>query len=317
MINFKKYFPLFILLFLFFEGCSAKKDVKKDTDAVINNNTASKITEPRLELIEEVYENMDYDKIIQKYSDKVPQSATITRFRYYVIFSDLDENTTYNLIDKDIRHTADAMAKHYVSALPDSVTPIFLFRDYQTYEKFSVNTIGLESDDLSPYGFYKISKNVIVIRYVSWKGSTSHEVTHSFTQYDFPDMPSWFDEGLASLHEKYVHENGRMKGDFNWRILALRRAFRENTYTGLETMMKTNDNELYGERTSFYYAQSRFLLMYIQQTNLLDNYYKLFRDTYNKDNTGITQLEETLNKPIKEIDKELVDYINSFTQERN
>jgi hypothetical protein len=316
MVKTKKYIPFLFCLILFLSGCSVKNDIKKDTDAVTTDNTPPKITDPRLELLEELFDNMDYDKVILKYKDNVPASATITRFRYYVIFSDLDENTTYNLIDKDIRHTSDAMRKHYVSVLPDSVTPVFLFKDYDTYKNFSINTFGLEPDDLSPYGFYKISKNVIVIRYVSWKGSTSHEITHSFTRYDFPRMPSWFDEGLASLHEKYIYTDESMKGSFNWRILALRRAFRENTYTGIKTMMETNDIELYGKRSSFYYAQSRYLLMYIQQTDLLDDYYKLFRDTYDEDKTGITQLEKTMNKSIEEIDKELIEYINSFTQER-
>jgi len=312
----KKYIPILFFLILLLPGCTVNKDIKKDSDVVTVNNPVSKITEPHLDLIEEIYDNMEYDKIILKYKEKVPSSATISRFRYYVIFSDLDENTTYNLIDKDIRNTSDEMTKNYVSRLPDSVTPVFLFKDYDTYENFSVNTIGLESDDLSPFGFYKISKNVIVIRYISWKGSTSHEITHSFTRFDFPDMPSWFDEGLASLHEKYVFKDDVMKGDFSWRIAALRRAFRENTYTGIKTMMETNDNELYGKRSSFYYAQSRYLLMYMQQTVSPDKYYKLFRGTYDDDNTGITQLEKTLNKPIEEIDKELIDYINSFTQER-
>jgi len=311
-----KYIPILFFLILLLPGCTINKDIKKDSDAVTFNNPVSEITEPHLDLLEEVYDNMDYDKIILKYKEKVSSSVTITRFRNYVIFPDLDENTTYNLIDKDIRNTSDEMTRNYVSRLPESVTPVFLFKDYDTYENFSVNTIGLESDDLSPFGFYKISKNVIVIRYISWKGSTSHEITHSYTRFDFPDMPSWFDEGLASLHEKYVYKDDVMKGDFSWRIVALRRAFRENTYTGIKTMMETNDNELYGKRSSFYYAQSRYLLMYMQQTVSPNKYYKLFRDTYDDDNTGITQLEKIMNKSIKEIDKELIEYINSFTQER-
>jgi hypothetical protein len=316
MKHINKYILILFFLILLLPGCTINKDIKNDSDAVTFNNPVSEITEPHLDLLEEVYDNMDYDKIILKYKEKVPSSATITRFRNYVIFSDLDENTTYNLIDKDIRNTSDEMTKNYVSRLPDSVTPVFLFKDYDTYENFSVNTIGLESDDLSPFGFYKISKNVIVIRYISWKGSTSHEITHSYTRFDFPDMPSWFDEGLASLHEKHVFIDDVMKGDFSWRIVTLRRAFRENTYTGIKTMMETNDNELYGKRSSFYYAQSRYLLMYMQQTVSPNKYYKLFRDTYDDDNTGITQLEKIMNKSIKEIDKELIEYINSFTQER-
>jgi PBP1b-binding outer membrane lipoprotein LpoB len=149
----KKYIPILFFLILLLPGCTVNKDIKKDSDVVTVNNPVSKITEPHLDLIEEIYDNMEYDKIILKYKEKVPSSATISRFRYYVIFSDLDENTTYNLIDKDIRNTSDEMTKNYVSRLPDSVTPVFLFKDYDTYENFSVNTIGLESDDLSPFGF--------------------------------------------------------------------------------------------------------------------------------------------------------------------
>jgi hypothetical protein len=155
---------------------------------------------------------------------------------------------------------------------------------------------------------------VIVIRYVNWKGSIPHEVTHRFTKADFPDMPSWFDEGLSSLHEKSTYKNGRLVGDFSWRIIAIRRAIKEDRYTSLEKMMKTNDNELYGRYSPFYYAQSRFLLMYLQEKGLLEDYYKLFRETYHKDNTGITQLENITGKQMHTLNEEYYDYLMSFKQ---
>ncbi len=304
------------LLFLFLlSGCSQKADYKQDKDATTQIHHIKQSLPSGLDLLEELYDNMDYDAVINKYSDKVPFSATVTRFRYYVIFSDLDENTTYNLIDKDIRQTVDAMTGHYVSVLPDRVTPVFYFKDYETYRDFSVNTLGIAEHNLSQYGYLKISKNLIAIRYVSWKGSTSHEITHSLTRYDFSEIPSWFDEGLASLHEKYIYKDGEMRAEFSWRILAIRRACRENTYTALRDLMETDDEELYGSRSPFYYAQSRYLLMYLQQKDLLDDYYKLFRDTYYEDNTGIVQLEKTTNKSLTEIDKELIEYLNSFAQQ--
>jgi hypothetical protein len=304
---------VFLLLLLF--GCSGKNDLKQDSGSYTYPEKQKKTIHPKLDLIEEIYDNMDYDRVINKYANKVPPGMSISRFKYYVIFSELDENTTYNLIDKDIRHTVDAMSYNYVSELPDSITPVFLFKEYDSYKDFSVQTFGLDEKDLSPFGFYKISKNIIVIRYVSWKGSTAHEITHSLIQYDFPEIPSWFNEGLAALHEKYIYKEGQMMGDFSWRIVALRRAFRENNYTYLNTLMETNDDEFYSTRTSFYYAQARYLLMYVQSKGLLDNYYKLFRSTYDEDKTGIMQLEKILNKPLPEIDEEFVEYVNSFTQD--
>jgi hypothetical protein len=76
--------------------------------------------------------------------------------------------------------------------------------------------------------------------------------------------------------------------------------------------MKTNDDELYGKRSSFYYAQSRYLLMYLQQQGLLEKYYKLFRDTYNSDETGISQLEEVTGKQLSQMEGEYIEFIKSF-----
>jgi hypothetical protein len=316
MINLRKTFIILLPLMLLQYGCSVRNDVKNDTGEFKYKNAIHQTIKPLLEELEEIYDNMDYQKTISKYSAYIPANSSITRFRYYVIFSTLDENTTYNLIDKDIRYTVDAMRDNYLSDSPDSVTPVFFFNDYDGYRNFSVNYLGIGENDLSPYGFYKISKNAIVIKYVSWKGSTSHEITHSLIQHDFPDIPSWFNEGLASLHEKYIFKDGKMIGDFSWRIAALRRAFRENTYTGLKTLMETNDDELYGKRTSFYYAQARYFLMFLQQKNRLRDYYKTFRETYYEDNTGITQLKKVTGKSLRKNDKELVDYINSFESNR-
>jgi hypothetical protein len=317
MIKFKNTLKIFLPLVLFLSfGCSLKNDVRKDTNSEQPANTSSYTVSHNLNDLEEIYDNMDYTKVIDKYAHYIPSSASITRFRYYVIFSMLDENSTYDIIDKNIRQTVDAMTNNYLSDFPDSVIPVFLFSDFDEYKEFSINTFKIDENDLSPFGYYKIPKNAIVIKFYKWKGSVSHEITHSLIQFDFPDMPSWFNEGLASLHEKYIYKDGQMLGDFSWRIVALRHALEHNTYTALQKLMETNDEELYDSgRTSYYYAQARYLLMMLQKQGLLKKYYKLFRETYNEDNTGISQLEKVTGEPLEKIDKELIDYINSFELE--
>ncbi len=296
-------------------GCSNKSsDYRYQKEDSITQKSKNSEIKPDLSEIEETYDNLNYASVIDQYKKTLPANISITKFRYFIVFSNLSPEITYNVIDKDIRLTIDAIVNNYINVKPDKVTPVFLFEDYDSYKKFSTNTFNMDEQDLSPYGFYKISKNVIVIRYVSWKGSPSHEVTHAMLQNDFPDIPSWFNEGLASLHEKSTYKNGVLEGDFSWRILSIRRAFNENTYTDLETLMNTNDDELYSKKSSFYYAQARYLLMYLQQKGLLKDYYINFRDTYKKDNTGITQLEKITGKKLDEIDKELLDYLNSFKE---
>jgi hypothetical protein len=54
--------------------------------------------------------------------------------------------------------------------------------------------------------------------------------------------------------------------------------------------------------------------MYLQEKGLLKPFYKEFRKTYKKDNTGITQLEKITGKSLEVLDSDLLDYMNSFKQ---
>jgi hypothetical protein len=304
-----------LLVTLYSFSCSQRTDIRYDDKRQNTSSEESRKVKSPLEDIEEVFDNMNYESVISRYSPAVGAGFSITKFQYFVVFSNLDEDLTYRLIDNDVCHASLAMTNHFVANLPDSVTPIFLFGDFDSYRNFSISNFKIDEDDLSPFGFYKISKNAIVIRYVSWKGSIAHEITHVFIQHDFPGIPSWFNEGLASLHEKSTYKNGELVGDFSWRILSLRRAFRESSYTGLKTLMQTNDKELYGKKSPFYYAQARFLFMYLQEKGLLYEYYLSFRDSFERDETGIKQLENVSGKKLSELDEELKEYIQSFKQE--
>jgi hypothetical protein len=302
----------FVFMFIFSGKCSDKSDIHSQKDDSTGQRVSSDNIRNDLFGIEEPEAGFDYSELISTYSGLHSDNFSVTRFRNFVIFSDLDEPTTFSIIDKDIRYTIDAMKRNYMRKSPQTVTPIIIFKDYEEYKNFAVGEFGIDPTDLSPYGFYKVSKNIIAIKYVTWKGSPSHEVTHAMIQADFPEIPSWFNEGMAALNEKSTYKDGDLIGDFSWRILSVKRAFNEDTYTGLEDLMSTNDDELYSKKASFYYAQSRYLLMYLQQQGLLKEYYKTFRDTFSEDKTGMLQLMRVSGKSIETLDAELETYLKSF-----
>jgi hypothetical protein len=305
---------LFIILAILL-GCGFKTESNLESHSTRLDSSITRQDEKNnLSELEETFQNFDYDKVIKDHSKIIPDGMSITKFRYFVVFSDMNDELTYKLIDTDMRNTIDAMSNNYVNKLPEIITPIYLFTEYNKYKEFVLNNYDIPESDISPYGFYKISKNVIVIRYVSWKGSILHEITHRFIKSDFPEAASWFDEGFASLNEKSTFKNGNLVGDFSLRIIPLRRALNEDKYTDLRELMETIDDELYGPRTSYYYAQSRYLLMMLQEKDMLNKYYALFRDTHSKDKTGISQLEEIYGKPLNKIDEDYLEYINSFKQ---
>jgi hypothetical protein len=305
------YYLCFFVLQVFI-SCSNKSDLHFDEANNVNLPDNAESKAHTIDNIEEIFDGLDYQSVINRYKGKFDNNITIVRFKYFVIFSDLEPSLTFKLIDKDLRNTITGMTNYYLTRFPDSVTAIFLFEEFDTYKDFSVKTFNMKVSELSPYGYYKISKNIIAIRYISWKGSLSHETTHALIQADFPEMSSWFNEGLASLHENARYNDGNLQAIFSWRILALRRAFKENSYTDLRSLMETDDEELYSNRSSFYYAQARYLFMYIQEMGLLSRYYKEYKNTFNEDETGITQLERLTGKPLDEIDTELVEFIKNF-----
>ncbi len=308
---------LYIFLILF-SACDVKNNVKFDKPVNdVNEKVIIETPSLNFDELEEAYDNLNYDNAISDYTNRLDGNFRVVRFRYFVVFSNLEDRLTYPIIDNDIRHTIDAMIDNYIIKRPDDVTAVFLFRDMDSYKSFAMKEFGIEESDLSPYGFYKISKKVILVRYASWKGSVSHEVTHAMLQNDFPEIPSWFNEGFAALHEKANYDNGNLTANFSWRILALRRAFDENTYYSLRHLMNTKDDEMYSPRSSFYYAQAQYALMLLQQKGLLEEYYKTFRDTYSKDHTGIKQFEKLTGMSIEKYEEELIEYIKSFKQEFN
>jgi hypothetical protein len=107
---------LFIILAVLIGGCSysdasAQKELR---DSILTGNDVKR----NLSDIEETFTSFDYDKVIKDYSDIIPENSTITKFRYFVVFSDMNDSTTFRLIDNDIRNTIDAMEKTYVSKKP-------------------------------------------------------------------------------------------------------------------------------------------------------------------------------------------------------
>jgi hypothetical protein len=146
-------------------------------------------------------------------------------------------------------------------------------------------------------------------------GTLVHEMTHALVRYDFPDIPSWFNEGLGSLYERCSLNNKIILGYVNWRLPALQDAIYDKSYKSLSRLVALDWNEFYGKGSDVNYAQARYLCLYLQEKGLLKKFYKSFRDTYNEDNTGKTQLEKVTGKSITKLDEEYVGWVKTLKYE--
>jgi hypothetical protein len=165
------------------------------------------------------------------------------------------------------------------------------------------------------YGYYKPSEKTMLMNINTGTGTLVHEMTHALVRYDFPDIPSWFNEGLGSLYERCSLNDKIILGYVNWRLPALQDAINDKSYTSLDKLTKTDYDEFYGDRSDVNYAQARYLCMYLQEQGLLRDFYKKFRDTYKDDNTGKSQLEKVTGKTISSLDEDYVKWVLTLKYE--
>jgi hypothetical protein len=232
---------------------------------------------------------------------------------YFLIVSNLTPDETKAISENSVRKALNSFYNDYFTAKPTELVTIFLFKDDNSYRYWAEQLYG-DNDDLSPYGYYKPSKKAMLMNIATGSGTLIHELTHSLVRYDFPDIPSWFNEGLGSLYERCSFQNNEIKGHVNWRLPTLVKAINNNKYAPLKSLMSTDEEKFYGEESGLNYSQARYFCMYLQEKGVLKKFYKKFRDNFKNDETGISFSEEILDDTIFNIDKDYKSWVLTLKQ---
>jgi hypothetical protein len=190
--------------------------------------------------------------------------------------------------------TTELIEKDFFAKRPDKVLEVWLFKNEKTYRKGAKKFFN--DDPNTPYGYYSPDANALIMNMGPGAGTLSHELVHPYMEVNFPEGPSWFNEGLASLYETPREKAGHIVGAINWRLPNLKSEIRAKTLPELATLMSTTREGFY-EAQFDAYAYSRYLLMYLQeQGKLRDFYTKFLADT--KDRTGQTALAVVLGEDL-------------------
>jgi hypothetical protein len=192
--------------------------------------------------------------------------------------------------DRTIVAAAKALKQLYFKADPDEPVVILLFESEGPYRRLAKKWLG--DEDVPHYGYFR-HDNVMVMNVGTGTGTLVHELTHALIKPDFPDVPSWFNEGLASLYEQCSMNGGTIRGLVNWRLPGLQKAINAGTLRPLEELM--GDPKFYHEdKVGVNYAEARYLMLYLQEKGLLRQYYRAFRDHAADDPTGLATLKQVI-----------------------
>jgi hypothetical protein len=168
---------------------------------------------------------------------------------------------------------------------------ICLFESAEPYKRLAGE--WFHQADVPHFGFYRHAERVMFMNVATGTGTLVHELTHALIAPDFPTVPSWFNEGLASLYEQCSLSGDTITGLPNWRLPALQKAIRDGTLRPLKELIEDPDfyrHDLVGIN----YAEARYLMLYLQQKKLLHDYYSRFRDHAAEDPAGLRSLKEVI-----------------------
>jgi hypothetical protein len=196
---------------------------------------------------------------------------------------------------------------YFTKDLPE-ILDIWLFKDKKSYEKNAEALFHSKPD--TPYGYYSHVDRALVMNISTGGGTLVHEIVHPFVAANFPECPSWFNEGLGSLYEQCGEEDGEIHGYTNWRLPGLQEAIRKKRLISFKKLCSTTTEEFYERDKGANYAQARYLCYYLQEQGKLFKFYHRFYANRKEDPTGYATLQEILGrKDMEEFQKEWEAYV--------
>jgi Peptidase_C39 like family/Protein of unknown function (DUF1570) len=232
----------------------------------------------------------------RKLTPRIVSDFHVELERPFVVIGDDSPRAVQQWSQGTIRWAIERLKRQYFPQNPDHVINIWLFKDKPSYQQNTFDIFGRRPH--TPFGYYSPSRKALVMNIDTGGGTLVHEIVHPFVAANFPDCPSWLNEGLGSLYEQCNSNNGRIWGLTNWRLRGLHEAIKDEEYTmpSFKELCSTTTREFYDEDPGTNYAQARYLLYYLQQQGLLEKFYHDFRKSAKEDPTGYGTLQRVVAK---------------------
>ncbi len=233
------------------------------------------------------------------------------RAEHFVLASNASDALTARAAGT-IERMFSSLYKEFFTRRPTRPLRVYCFADAPSYEAYVRKTYGREPS--TPFGFYSSRDRRLVMNIGTGTGTLAHEVVHPLIAEDFPAVPSWFNEGFASLFEQSAPSpDGGMRGLTNWRLKGLQAALRDPAPPRLAALIATSSDEFYGDDSGRNYALARYLCYFLQEHGALQAFYAEFRQTARQDPTGRRALERVLGVPLDAIEEALFRFVRRLT----
>ena len=242
---------------------------------------------------EEGFTDADYAQHIMKLKERIPSDRFTTIIQKpFVVIGDEPAARVAERAKRTVKWSTSRLKRMYFKKDPKDIIDIWLFKDKSSYRKHAWELFADKPE--TPYGYSSSEHKALVMNIRTGGGTLVHEIVHPFIDTNFPDCPSWFNEGLASLYEQSQGKGDDIVGLTNWRLAGLQKAIKSNQVPSFRTLTATSTQEFYNEDPGTNYSQARYLCYYLQEKGILTQFYHTFHAAFAKDPTGYKTLQSVL-----------------------
>lgn len=243
---------------------------------------------------------LDYAAHIARLRKRLPRPEQfhIVIEKPFVVVGDESKRMVERRSKQTVKWAVDLLKKAYFPEDPDHIIDVWLFKDKKSYQKHTRQI--LKQVPTTPFGYYSPAKRALIMNIATGGGTLVHEIVHPFMAANFPNCPSWFNEGMGSLYEQCSEKGKKIMGLTNWRLDGLQKSIKAEEVPSFKTLCSTTDHEFYSEDPGTNYSQARYLCYYLQEKGLLRKYYKAFHAGRKKDPSGFATLKKILGRDGKD-----------------
>jgi hypothetical protein len=234
----------------------------------------------------------DFAQHLRALKPRIPAGFNVVVEPPFVVIGNESRKRVQKHATGTVRWATRLLKQDYFTEDPDEIIDIWLFGGGPSYRKYSEELFGEKPS--TPYGYYSDADNALIMNIATGGGTLVHEIVHPFVDANFPDCPPWFNEGLGSLYERCTEREGKIWGVTNWRIVGLKQGIRQGALPSFEHLSALDSYGFYELDPGTNYAQSRYLLQYLQDNGLLRTYYHAFLSNRLTDPTGYETLKQIL-----------------------
>jgi hypothetical protein len=233
-----------------------------------------------------------YAQHVRELRARMPAGFHVELSPPFVVVGDGGAETVRRSASGTVRWAVEMLRQDFFDRDPQKLIDVWLFQDAASYEKHARELFGEEPS--TPYGYYSSANDAMLMNIATGGGTLVHEIVHPFVEANFPDCPAWINEGLGSLYEQSAERDGHIVGRTNWRLEGLQRAIRGRGLPSFASLAAMNDHAFYGDENGTNYAQSRYLLYWLQEQGRLVRFWREALAGRGSDPTGYAALVRVL-----------------------